>query len=229
MNGMPPERASRRAGAGLLAWAALALLASGAVVWRMLGAEAFWRGAAHESEARSLLWVMLFPGHALRELPHVFLLALCWLAGARPAASAREALGQLGRAGAAFLLWGAALFAWEAAEAGAGYAWLQLGQSFAAPGLTGAGMHFRYHLLSDVALGAAFFGAGRLLARGPRRPFLAAGVGGAALRRYAGRLGPVRRRLAALRGTPGARGLRARRRHAAAAGGAAAAEGGRER
>lgn len=144
--------------------APLLMLGSFAVTWAALGTDALYDGVAHESEPRSLLEVVLFPGHALRELPHVFLLALCWVAGAHGRSALRPSLLDLKRVFAIFAAWCALLFVWATLEDGSISAWQQLAQSVAAPGLHGAGAHFRYHLWSDVALALLFFGVGRALA-----------------------------------------------------------------
>lgn len=143
--------------------APLLMLGSFAVTWAALGTDALYSGVAHESEPRSLLRVVLFPGHALRELPHVFLLALCWIAGARGRTALRPSLLDLRRVLSIFAVWGTLLFVWASLEDSSGSAWQQLAQSVAAPGLHGAGAHFRYHLWSDVALALLFFGVGRTL------------------------------------------------------------------
>ncbi|GMV80039.1 MAG: hypothetical protein AMXMBFR7_12230 [Planctomycetota bacterium] len=142
----------------------LVLTASLAVVWRELGSSALWRDRAHESADRALLFIALYPGHALREVPHVFLLGLCWLAGLSGPRTWREAWAQCGRSAAFAAAFTALLAGWSGLEDGWDAAWLNLSQGHAAPGLTEAGVHFRFHLWSDLALGGIFFGVGRCLA-----------------------------------------------------------------
>jgi len=149
----------------LLGWFAI-LAASAGVVAGALGPAALFGGAVHESEARSLLGVALYPAHALRELPHLVFLALVWLAATAPARDGRELARQTGRLALAAAIAGVALFAAAAREVGVVAAWQDLSQYRAARGLEGAGSHFRFHLLSDVALAGLFYVAGRTVRRG---------------------------------------------------------------
>jgi hypothetical protein len=149
------------------AWVAVVLAGSCGVVVAALGPEALWRAPAHESEARSLLATALFPGHALRELPHLALLSLLFLFAWAPPSTGREARRLLGALGLATVGMGSVLFAWAALEAGPAAAWADLCQARAAPDLAGAGIHFRLHLASDLVLGGTFFAAGRLLGGPP--------------------------------------------------------------
>jgi hypothetical protein len=143
----------RRAALLPAAW----LAASLAVVLAELGPSALSSAVAHESEPRSLLETALFPGHALRELPHLAVLALCWAGGLAPRSDLRAAARQSARILGATALFGLALFAWASAEQGALASWLDLAQSRAAPGLEGPGVHLRFHLLSDIALAGLLF------------------------------------------------------------------------
>jgi hypothetical protein len=155
-----PVAASRLATALLAGWATV-LVASFWVVVRELGAEALVGASAHESESRSLAGVLLYPAHALRELPHLVGLALVWLAAVAPPRDGRELGAQLGRLALLTIVTGLALFAAAANEAGALAAWQDLAQTRAARGLEGPGAHFRFHLLSDLALAGIFYAAGR--------------------------------------------------------------------
>ncbi len=154
----------------LAAWTfgGLILALSLAVVWRQLGVTSLFREPAHESADRALLFIALYPEHALREIPHVFLLGLCWLAGLSGPRSWREAMAQCGRCASVTAAFAVLMLGWAGLEEGWEAAWLSLTQGYAAPGLTGAGVHFRFHLWSDLALGAIFFGAGRWLAPADR-------------------------------------------------------------
>jgi hypothetical protein len=161
----PEPIAARRLSAALFAaWLAV-IAASLAVVAVELGPTALAGASAHESESRSLLGVALYPAHALRELPHASLLALVWLAATAPARDARDLVRQIGRLALVAALVGLALFVAAAREVGALAAWQDLAQFRAARGLEGAGSHFRFHLLSDVALAGLFYVVGRTVRR----------------------------------------------------------------
>lgn len=119
---------------------------------------------AHESEPRSLLGVALFPAHALREMPHLLVIACAWVGTLAPSRDARAAARQ---AGALIVLTAATvaiLFAWASLEEGAGAAWIDLSQSRGAADLVERGIHFRMHAASDLALGCLFAAAGGLYA-----------------------------------------------------------------
>ncbi|HEX9800132.1 MAG TPA: hypothetical protein VGC00_08200 [Thermoanaerobaculia bacterium] len=155
------DPAAGRVATRLLVFAATVLLVALAIVVGSLGIAAIAGGAVHESEARSLAGVVLFPGHALRELPHLVLLALLWLGAAGAPRDGRELGRRLAALGVLTAACGAALFAAAAAESGAALAWQDLAQSRAARDLAGPGVHFRFHLLSDLALGGLLFAVGR--------------------------------------------------------------------
>jgi hypothetical protein len=109
--------------------------------------------------------VALFPGHALREIPHVLVLALAFAGAVAPARTRRTAGRQLAAAGAGAAACGALLFGWAGAEAGWASAWSDLSQQRGAVDLVAPGIHVRMHLLSDAALGALFFGTAGLFER----------------------------------------------------------------
>lgn len=148
-------------------WSLALLAACGALAVGALGVDSIWRTFAHESEPRSLLATLLFPGHALRELPHLLVLALAFLAGAAPPRDRRDLAtklrGLLAVAGAA----GALLLLAASLEAGVHAALADLLQSYGAPDLVARGVHVRLHLASDLALGALFFVAGCAVAPAP--------------------------------------------------------------
>jgi hypothetical protein len=68
-----------------------------------------------------------------------------------------------------FLLCGLILFSWASLEDGWSRAWLDLSQGYAAPGLEGSGVHFRYHFWSDIILCACFYMAGKTMSLSPSK------------------------------------------------------------
>lgn len=158
------DRAARRLSSLLLvAWGAV-WLGSLLVVVSQLGPASLIAAPAHESEARSLLGVALYPAHALRELPHLILLALVWTGAVARPRDGRDLARRLARLVLLAVGCGAVLIAITAADGGLASAWLDLAQGRAASDLEGAGVHFRFHLLSDIALGGLFFATGRTVA-----------------------------------------------------------------
>ena len=149
----------------LAATGALVLALSLGIALASLGSEALITARAHETEARSLQAVALFPGHGLRELPHVLVLALAFAGAVAPARSPRAAGRQIARAATGTALCGAVLFVWAGLEAGWASAWSDLRQHRGAVDLEAPGIHVRMHLVSDVALGALFLGAAGLFER----------------------------------------------------------------
>jgi hypothetical protein len=154
------------------------VLAALAVVVVELGPRALTGGVVHESEARTLAGVVVHPGHALRELPHLAVLALVWLGAAGSPRDGRALGGRLAALGLLTAACGAVVFAAAAAESGVSSAWRDLAQSRAASDLAGPGVHYRFHLLSDVALAGLLFALGRTVgpddAGGARRARLGA-------------------------------------------------------
>lgn len=145
-----------------LVFGLVVLAVSGIGILRFFGPAAFSSPTVHEAEGRSLVTVALFPGHGLRELPHVILIGLLWLEGLLGPLPWRRARVILVRTLCVGAVSAVVLLIWAAAESGWASAWLDLSQARAAADLIGAGSHFRFHLLSDLALGALFFCAGRL-------------------------------------------------------------------
>ena len=146
----------------LLVFGGLVLTLSAVTVVLHLGVASLWTPIAHEAEGRSLLTVALFPGHGLRELPHVLILAMFWLEGRIGRIELRQLAPIALRLAGTVVALTLVLFVWAAAEAGWASAWLDLSQGRAAEGLLGPGRHFRFNLLSDIALAGLFFCAGRL-------------------------------------------------------------------
>jgi len=150
---------------GILAGAAgLVLALSLGITLAHLGSAALIKARAHENEPRPLLAVALYPGHGLRELPHVLVLALAFAGTVVPARSWRAASRQLAAAGAGAAVCGTLLFVWAGFEVGWDSAWSDLSQRRGAVDLIAPGIHVRMHLLSDVVLGALFLGAAGLFA-----------------------------------------------------------------
>jgi len=149
----------------LVALPAAVLSASLGIVLYELGPAALLASVAHENEPRSLLGIVLFPGHALRELPHVLVLTLVFGGALVPARDVRLAARQAATVLARATAFGAALFLWASLESGWRAAWVDLTQQRGAPDLLAPGVHVRLHLMSDLALALLFFGAAGLFER----------------------------------------------------------------
>src|SRR3990172_9064098 len=149
----------------LVALPAAVLSASLGIVLYELGPAAPLAWVAHENEPRSLLGIVLFPGHALRELPHVLVLTLVFGGALVPARDVRLAARQAATVLARATAFGAALFLWASLESGWRAAWVDLTQQRGAPDLLAPGVHVRLHLMSDLALALLFFGAAGLFER----------------------------------------------------------------
>jgi len=150
--------------AAVLAVPAVVLLMSLVIVVRDLGAAALWRDIAHESEPRSLLGIVLFPGHELREIPHLLLFAVVWSAACSPPRTMsldRRLLQIVGRA----LVLTVATFVWSSVQAGSTSAWVDLSQARLTPDAVASGIHFRAHVISDVAIASALCAIGSALRR----------------------------------------------------------------
>jgi len=130
-----------------------------------LGTAALWRAPAHESESRSLAATIWYPEHALREIPHLLVLGLLWSCGWAPPASGAALARRAALLVAVTAIVAGLVFAAAAAEEGVAAARLDLLQGRVASDLAEPGVHFRFHLLSDVALGGALFAAARLTSR----------------------------------------------------------------
>jgi hypothetical protein len=153
--------------ATLLAFPVVILIASLIIVVRDLGVAALWRDVAHESEPRSLLGVVFFPGHALSEIPHVFLFGIVWSASCSPPRTISLATDRVLRIVGRALLFTGAIFAWSSVEAGSTSAWVDLSQARLTPDAVAPGIHFRAHVISDVAIAAALCAIGSTLRRTP--------------------------------------------------------------
>jgi hypothetical protein len=136
--------------------------ASAAIVLHRLGPGAVLSIAAHESEARSLLRIALFPGHALRELPHVVALGCVFAGTVFPAGGRGTAKRQLGVVLAWTLAWAVGLFLWASLESDWRLAWEDLSQQRGWPGALAPGLHVRLHLASDLGLGLLLLAAAGL-------------------------------------------------------------------
>jgi hypothetical protein len=126
------------------------LVASLAIILSSLEMSSLWLGIAHESAGRSLPGIILYPGHALRELPHVGLFALCWVGAQHPELTLKQGIRRLSLVLGTVAACGLIFFAWASLESSISLAWLDLFQHRAAPDLEGFGVHFRYHFWSDL-------------------------------------------------------------------------------
>jgi len=151
--------------AAVLAVPAVVLLVSLVIVVRDLGAAALWRNVAHESEPRSLLGIVLFPGHELREIPHLLLFAVVWSAACSAPRTISLATDRLLRIVGRALLFTAAIFVWSLVEAGSTSAWVDLSQARLTPDAVLSGIHFRAHVISDVAIAAGLCAIGSAVRR----------------------------------------------------------------
>ena len=144
-------------------WATL--ITSLIIVVHDLGITALWTSVAHESEPRSLLAVALFPGHMLREVPHILLFAIVWSASWSPPADLSQAARRLREIVCRAVPFVAAIFVWATLEAGRSSAWIDLSQARLTPDFVLSGVHFRAHIISDVAIAAVLCAAGSTLRR----------------------------------------------------------------
>ena len=160
----------------LIGLALVVLAVSLGVIVANLGWGVLLTGTAHESEERSLLMTVLYPSHALRELPHLVVLALIWAGTLAPARRTRDAGRQAAIIALGALAAGTLLFLWAWGETGPLEAWVDLSQQRGAPDLLSPGVHYRLHAVSDPILALLLVGAAGLHPRAGRSPLAILGI-----------------------------------------------------